>query len=57
MTEVTVTKRYRINVSTSVKGIHSFECTVEGPNMSEVLWESSRLVGILDARYPAQEGK
>ena len=52
---VNVTKRYRINVSTSVKGQHTYDCTVdvEGMSMEEVLGESDRLVYLLDQRYPA----
>ena len=59
MTEVTVSKRYRVNVSTSVKGIHSYDCTVdiEGADMAEVLAASDALVKELDMRYPALEGK
>lgn len=53
--EVTVSKRYRVNVSTSVKGIHSFDCTVDltGMTQAEVLAESDALVAELDKRYPA----
>ena len=52
---MSVTKRYRINVSTSVKGQHTYDCTVdvEGMSMEEVLGESDRLVSLLDQRYPA----
>ena len=51
--------RYRVNVSTSVKGIKTWECTVdaEGLEMDEVLARSDALVASLEARYPAQEGK
>lgn len=54
MVEHTVTKRYRINVSTSVKGIKTYDCTtdIEGGTMEEVLAESDRLVASLDKRYP-----
>lgn len=51
-----VSKRYRINISTSVKGIKTYDCTVdiEGASMEEVVAESDRLVSLLDTRYPAQ---
>jgi len=47
--------RYRVNISTSVKGIHTFDCTVDMLNatMEEVLAESDSLVAQLDKRYPA----
>ena len=59
MAEVTVSKRYRVNVSTSVKGVHTYDCTVdmEGATMDEVLAESDKLVAALDIKYPPQEGK
>ena len=59
MTEVTTSKRYRINVSTSVKGVKTYDCTVdiEGADMAEVLAESDKLVAALDTRYPTLEGK
>ena len=52
--EIQVRKRYRVNISTSVKGIKTYECTVdiEGANMAEVLKESDALVAELDKRYP-----
>lgn len=55
---VQVIKRYRINVSTSVKGVHTYDCTVdiEGATMDEVLEESAKLVAALDQRYPAPVG-
>ena len=48
-------KRIRINVSTSVKGIKTYEVTVE---MADTAWEevvmlSDVLVEVLDKRYPA----
>ena len=55
--ENTYKKRTRINVSTSVKGIKTYDCTVEivdGTN-EEVLAESDALVKSLDKRYPAPE--
>ena len=55
MIEETRTKRYRINISTSVKGIKTYDCTVDmqGSEMSEVLAESDKLVKALDERYPS----
>lgn len=49
-----VVKRYRINISTSVKGIKTYDCTVDlqGASMEEVLAESDKLVAELDKRYP-----
>ncbi len=46
--------RYRINVSTSVKGIETPDCTVDGEgfSMEEILAESDRLVAELRKRYP-----
>lgn len=53
-----VSKRYRVNVSTSVKGIKTYDCTVdmEGASMEEVLRASDELVEELDHRYPAPIG-
>ena len=50
-------QRLRINVSTSTKGVHTFEVTVEmvDATAEEVLAESDRLVAALDRRYPAPE--
>ena len=56
-------KRVRIEVSTSVKGIHSYSATVEiiqadgnPPDVvQDTLEESDRLVAALDVRYPKQE--
>ena len=52
-------KRYRINISTTSKGLKSFDCTVEyygdEVTIEEVLAESDRLVAELDQRYPAPE--
>jgi len=59
-----ITRRYRVNVGTSVKGVKSYDCTVEinapsnDPELSEalrdcVLLESDALVAELDKRYPA----
>ncbi len=49
-----VSKRYRVNISTSVKGVKTYDCTVdiEGGTMEEVLTESDKLVAQLDRRYP-----
>jgi len=51
-----ITRRYRVNVGTSVKGIKTYDCTVEvtteQPNMRAVLEESDALVAELDKRYP-----
>jgi len=56
MVEVNVSKRYRINVSVSVKGVHTWDCTfdAEGVSMEEALAESEKLVQELDRRYPPQ---
>ncbi len=58
-----ITRRYRINVGTSVKGIKTFDCTVEinDPEAEpkglrdNILEESDALVKELDKRYPPQE--
>jgi len=49
--------RRRINVSTSVKGIKTFDCTIDMLNGTEdeVLAESDSLVAKLDQRYPSPE--
>ncbi len=54
--EVTKSKRYRVNISTSVKGIKTYDCTVDmtESTMEEVLSESDKLVKELDRRYPPQ---
>lgn len=46
--------RHRVNVSTSVKGVKTFEATVEGVNHTreEILAESDKLVAELEKRYP-----
>jgi len=48
--------RYRVNISTSVKGVKSYECTVdgEGYDMAEIMKRSDELVAELDKRYPPQ---
>ena len=47
--------RYRVNISISVKGVKTWECTTdgEGYTMEEVLERSERLVKALETRYPA----
>ena len=47
--------RYRIAISTSVKGIKTFDCTVDasGEPMDTVLALSDQLVAELSNRYPA----
>ncbi len=49
-----VSYRRRINISTSVKGVKTFDCTVESENASlqELLDESDKIVLELDKRYP-----
>ncbi len=60
-----ISSRYRVNVSTSTKGVHTFDCTVEmtadgqanaalaeGEIQKLVLAESDALVAELDKRYP-----
>lgn len=53
--EVSRAMRYRINVTTTSKGVKSYDCTVEGEGheMAEVLSRSDELVAELDYRYPA----
>lgn len=50
------TLRFRVNVSTSVKGVKTWECTVdgEGYEMDEILVKSDELVQKLEQRYPPQ---
>ena len=47
--------RRRINVSTSVKGVKTWDCTceAEGYTRDELLIESDWLVAALEKRYPA----
>ncbi len=53
-----ITRRYRVNVGTSVKGVKTYDCTVEinGDLAVEtkdlILAESDALVAELDKRYP-----
>ncbi len=51
--------RCRVNVSTSVKGIHTWDCTIDGTeySMEEVLEKSDALVAELEKRYPIMEVK
>jgi len=46
--------RFRVNVSTSVKGVKTWDCTVDasGYEMDEVLTKSDELVKKLEQRYP-----
>jgi len=52
--EITKSLRYRVNVSTSVKGVKTWDCTVdgEGLEMEQVLTLSDSLVLQLEKRYP-----
>ena len=54
--EATKSLRFRINVSTSVKGVKTFDCTVDGTEytMEDVLAMSDDLVAELDKRYPVK---
>ena len=54
MTTVDRKIRYRIAISTSVRGIKTFDCTVdaEGLTQEEILKRSDELVKELDSRYP-----
>jgi len=55
--EIQKSIRYRVNVSTSIKGVKTFDCTVDMENypMDEVLAESDKLVKELEKRYPITE--
>ena len=48
--------RIRINTSTSVKGIITFDCTIEGIGWTqeEILTQHDMLMSQLKSRYPAQ---
>ena len=49
--------RIRINISTSVKGIKTYDCTVEThEGMAVALRMSDTLIEQLDERYPAGGG-
>ena len=56
MTEVNYKKRVRLNLSTSVKGVKTYEVTVEMIDEDEavVLALHDKLVLELDKRYPPQ---
>ena len=43
-----------MNVSTSVKGVKTWDCTVDGENYTrdEILVYSDQLVAALESRYP-----
>jgi len=49
--------RYRVNVSVSVKGIHTWEATVDGTNykQAEILALSDTLAAELENRYGQRE--
>lgn len=55
MEQLNTSLRYRISVSTTSKGVKSFDCTVEGEGytMQQILEKSAALVKELEARYPA----
>lgn len=57
--EVSKSLRYRINVATSVKGVKTWECTIDGTDfpMDVILTESDVLVAELEKRYPIMEVK
>jgi hypothetical protein len=46
--------RYRVNVSISVKGIKTWDCTVDGEGWTqeELLEKSANLVEALEKKYP-----
>ena len=60
-----ITRRYRVNIGTSVKGVKTYDCTVEVTATDDIessieeylqkvsLEESDALVAELDKRYPA----
>ena len=56
---VATIRRIRINVSTSVKGVKTYDATVEmtGVDVTKemVLAEHAELVAVLNAKYPAVE--
>lgn len=54
MAEVAYEKRVRINISTSVKGVKTWDATIEMMDTEQeiVLVESDKLVKALDSRYP-----
>ena len=61
MSEIENKKRYRVNVSTTSKGLKSYDCTVEIEGDQATLWDilvaSDELVAELDQRYGAEQAK
>jgi hypothetical protein len=57
MAELERSLRRRVNISISVKGAVTWDCTVDGEGFteSEILAESDSLVAQLRTRYPATE--
>jgi len=55
-TEAEPTYRFRVNTSISVKGVITWDCTVEGTGveMAELLEKHDELIGQLNQRYPDQ---
>ncbi len=67
--EIQKSMRYRVNIATSVKGVKTWDCTVDGeykiddPNnslhqdyeMHDILERSDALVKELEMRYPIME--
>ena len=51
---ITRSLRYRVNVSTSVKGVKTWDVTCDGQGytMEEILDRSDAIVAELDRRYP-----
>ncbi len=51
--------RYRIKISTSVKGVKTWECTCDGEGWTEaeMLRHSDSLTHQLEQRYPPVSGK
>ena len=49
--------RFRVNVSVSVKGVKTWECTTDGEGfeMDEIMKHSDALVAELEKRYPSPE--
>ncbi len=52
--QIQTQKRYRVNVSTSVKGQKTYDVTVDcsGLTMEEIVADSDKLVAQMDKRYP-----
>jgi hypothetical protein len=55
--EIQKSIRYRINISTSVKGVKTWDCTVDAENMDMegVFALSDEMVKGLEKRYPISE--